>query len=56
MAAKKRRPSLFAIFIAAMCLMIFIGLLLIVCGSLNNALPVPTLKGPGLYAGGLPHA
>lgn len=56
MAAKERRPSLFAIFIAAMCFMILIGLLLIIYGSLHNTAPVPTLTGPGLYAGGLPHA
>lgn len=50
MARKDRIHPLFITFLALMGLLILIGMFLIVWGSLHNAAPMPTLKGPGLFA------
>lgn len=45
------RPSrLFIAFMAAMCLLIAVGVFLLVYGSIHNVLPTPRLPGGGLFA------
>ena len=56
MARKGRIPPLYIAFWALMGLLIVIGVFLIVWGSLHNAVPVPSLRGPGLFARGAYHA
>ena len=49
--AGKERPSIqYIIFLAAMLLLILIGVFMLVYGSLHNGLPVPELTGEPLFA------
>lgn len=50
MTRKEKIHPIYITFLALMGLLIAIGVFLIVWGSLHNAVPVPTLKGPGLFA------
>lgn len=55
--AHRSRPSrLFIVFIAAMCLLIALGVFLLIYGSLHNVLPTPRLPGGGLFARVTHHA
>ncbi len=56
MADRKHPSPLFIAFIAAMALLMVIGAFLLVYGSLTHVPLRPTLKGPGMFAGGGPHA
>lgn len=49
--ARNARPSLpFILFLAAMGLIIAVGLFMLVYGSVHNVLPAPSLPGGGLFA------
>ena len=56
MAGKDRPNPLYIVFLAAMLLLLAIGAFMLIWCSAHNGVPLPTLKGPGLYARGMFHA
>lgn len=55
MTGQARPPFLFLAFITSMLLLILIGLVLIIYGSLHHVPPQPSLPGAGLFAQVWPH-
>lgn len=56
MSGKGRPSRLYIVFLAAMLLLIAIGAFMLIWGSAHNAVPTPTLRGPGMFAWGGFHA
>ena len=52
---KKRLSPRYIAFLAIMALIIAIGLFMLIYGSLHHTVPLPTLRGPGMYAMAAPH-